>query len=192
MSIPERAPQRPIRTAQRGVGLIELIVFIVVVGIAVAGVLVAYQQSTRAAVDPMIQKQALAVAESLMEEIMLLPHSWCDPNDPQANIVASQAACTIPEAIGPEAGETRTGANPFDNVNDYHGFAMNPISDVTGVVTPGLAGYTASVSVAQSGADFAGVPAGDVLIVTVTVTGPGGANVALQGYRLRYAPLATL
>ena len=76
---PRREAHRP-----RGATLIELIMFIVVVGAAVTGVLGAISYATRASVDPMVQKQALAIAEAVLEEVQLMPFTYCDPDDPQA------------------------------------------------------------------------------------------------------------
>ena len=48
--------------------------------------------------------------------------------------------------MGAEAvqGETRYNANfPLDNVNDYNGFNMNPIVDITNNPIAGLGAYTA-------------------------------------------------
>src|SRR5438552_11460460 len=65
----ERQARRHRPRAEHGISLIELIVFIVIVGIAVAGVVGALSMATRASADPMIQKQALAIAEALLEEV---------------------------------------------------------------------------------------------------------------------------
>jgi len=62
-------------TDQRGFSLIELLVFIVVVGIAVSGVLSVYSLNARSSADPMVQKQALAIAESLLEEVLAKPYT---------------------------------------------------------------------------------------------------------------------
>src|SRR5574340_1278200 len=97
--------RRPVR--QRGLSLIELLVFIVVVGAAVAGVLVAYNQAVKRSADPLERKQAIAIAESLLEEVELQPFTFCDPDDPAATTASSPAGCAAPEANGPEAGETR-------------------------------------------------------------------------------------
>ncbi|MCW5603029.1 MAG: type II secretion system protein [Burkholderiales bacterium] len=178
-----------------GLSLVELIVFIVIVSTAVAGVLGALNLATRSSVDPMIQKQALAIAESLLEEVQLMPFTWCDPDDPQAATataaVVGPAGCAATvEGIGPEPGETRTGnLTPFDNVNDYHGFVMNGIIDITGNPVPGLGAFNAAVTVAQQA--LGGIAAAESLLITVTVAGPANTTVTLQGYRTRYAPNAT-
>jgi len=96
-------------TDQRGLSLIELLVFIVVVGIAVSGVLSVYSLNARSSADPMVQKQALAIAESLLEEVLSKPYTYCDPDDANVDTAANVGACARPEGIGPEVaqGESR-------------------------------------------------------------------------------------
>jgi MSHA pilin protein MshD len=183
-------------TRQRGLSLIELLVFIVVVGIAVTGVLSVYSLTARTSVDPMIRKQAAAIAESLLEEVLAKPYTYCDPDDAQADTATSAAigptgCATTPEGMGSEGVEDRySNLTPYDNVNDYNGFSMPAppgIDDLAGNHITGLDGYSASVQVQPAGA-FNGIPAGETLLVTVTVTGPGNFSVSLSGYRTRYAP----
>ena len=174
----------------RGLSLIELVVFIVVLAVGVTGVALLFNQMTRSSVDPVVRKQALAIANSLLEEVELQPFTYCDPDDPAVRTATSAAACATPEAIGPEAGETRYADPRFDNVNDYNGFAMSGgIRDITNTAVPGLGGYSASVSVQPlTAGELSGVPASEGLRITVSVSGPANVNVVLQGYRLRYAP----
>jgi MSHA pilin protein MshD len=181
----------------RGFSLIEVVVFIVVVGIAVAGMAVIYNRLTLASVDPLVRKQAVAIANSLMEEIQLQPFTYCDPDDPAVFTAASALGCTTAEGIGVEGAETRYGnTGPlflrYDNVSDYNGFSMPPFTTINNSPISNLTGYTASVVVAEASADFAGpggVPLNEALRITVTVKNPlANVNVVLQGYRLRYAP----
>jgi MSHA pilin protein MshD len=183
-------------TDERGLSLVELLVFIVVVGIAVSGVLSVYSLNVRSSADPMLRKQALAIAESLLEEVLAKPYTYCDPDD--ANVETAQNAlvgplgcATTPEGMGREVaqGESRyANLTPFDNVNDYDNFAMaGGIADLSGTNVPGLDGYSADIQVQPAGA-FNGIPAGETLLVTVTVTAPGNQGVSLSGYRTRYAP----
>jgi len=180
---------------QAGVTLVELVVFIVIVAVAVAGVLGALNIATRSSADPMMQKQALAIAESLLEEIELMPFTCRDPDDAtagDASVALSGNTCVnggTMENIGPEAAQSETrysAANPFDNVNDYNNFAMAGISDINGTAIPNLGAYTATVAVAQQ--VLTGVPLDAGLLITVTVTGPANTRVVLQGIRTRYAP----
>lgn len=175
---------------QRGLSLVELVIFIVVLGIGIAALAVIYNQLTLASVDPTVRKQAVAIANSLMEEIQLRPFTYCDPDDAAVFTAANAAACGTPENIGIEGPETRYGPTLYDNVSDYDGFGMaGSIQDITSSTIAGLSGYSAAVAIANGGADFpAGVPADEALRITVTVNGPANTQVVLQGYRLRYAP----
>lgn len=185
------------RRRGRGLSLVELIVSITVIAAGIAGVLLVLNVAVRDSADPLIQKQALAIAESLLEEIQLMPFTYCDPDDAQAETATSATvgaggcAATV-EAIGPEPGEARVPVGPqtpFDNVNDYHGFSMAGIVDITGAAIPGLASYSASVTVTQQAlAGPPNVPAAESLLITVTVTGPGSTSVQVSGHRTRYAP----
>lgn len=172
---------------QRGLSLVEVVIFIVVLGIGLAGMAVIYNQLTLASVDPVVRKQAVAIANSLMEEIQLRPFTLCDPDDPNV-FTAPVPPCATPEVIGVEGGETRYADPRFDNVSDYHNFA-DSIKDIYDVPISGLSGYSARVDIINAGTDFTpAVPADAALRVTVTVTGPANVRVILQGYRLRYAP----
>lgn len=191
-------PPRP----QSGMSLIEVVVFIVVLGLALAGILILYSQATRASVDPLVRKQTLAIASSLLEEIELRPFTYCDPDEPAVYTAtaASAAQCggdpTHVEGMGPETfsppgtEDRYDPSKPFDNVNDYHGFGMAGanIRGADGSSVGGLTAYSVSVSVANAGADF-GLAADAVLLITVTSAHSGtGTTVSLQGYRFRYAP----
>lgn len=188
MPLPARRPIA-LRAAARGLSLVELIVFIVVVGAALAGTLRVFTQSSAASADPLLRRQALAIAESLLEEIELLPVTFCDADDANVESAASPAGCaSLPDTIGPEAGEGRYATPQFDHVDDYHGYTMNGIVDLGGAAVTGLAGYSASVSVAAAALGGIAAGSGDALRITVTVTGPGNTSVSLDGWRTRHAP----
>lgn len=178
------------RLRARGLSLIEVVVFIVVLSVGIAGIVMLYNQLTVASVDPLVRKQALAVAASVMEEIQLKGFTFCDPDD--ANVSTHPLpACTTLEAMGPEALESRYAEPRFDNVNDYDTFAMSGtnIRDATGTVIAELDSYSVNVAIVTAGADFPAVAdTTAALRITVAVTGPAGVSVSLQGYRLRYAP----
>lgn len=188
MRIPERGAGR---RAVRGLTLIELVMFIVIVGVGLAGILGVLDLTAARSADPVVRKQALAIAESLLEEIERMPFTYCDPDDANAATATSEAACTTAESMtapGPEAGESRySTTDPFDNVNDYHGFSMSGITDLAGNAVSGLSAYSASVTVTSGGLGVS--PASDVALIAVTVSGPGNESVTLHAYRTRYAPV---
>lgn len=175
---------RRIERAQSGLTLIELVIFIVVIAVGLAGILATYDTVVRASADPMARKQALAIAESMLLEIEQQPFTWCDPDDANVTTATSAAGCA-----GTPAGEARgDNAHPFDNVADYNGYNA-PASDILGGNQ--FADYTVTVAVADAGgaAPFADIPAGAMLRIAVTVTGRGE-TITLVGYRARYAPNA--
>jgi MSHA pilin protein MshD len=150
--------------------------------------------STRASADPLIQKQALAIAEAYLEEVLAMPFTYCDPDDvdaataTSATVGAGGCAATI-EVIGAEPGETRGGGTtPYDNVNDYNSLATGVPASIDGTAISGLSSYSVSVAVVAESLSTVAAPAS--LRVTVTVTGPSSTSVRLDGYRTRYAPNA--
>lgn len=178
------------RRQAQGLTLIELLLFIAVVGIALAAMLRVFTTATAASADPLIRRQQLAIAESLLHEVQLMPFTWCDPEDANVTTATSAAGCaSLVEAPGPvENSETRYGPDYFNNVNDYAGFTMTGIRDITNAAVAGLSGYTASVAVASAALDS--LAAAEALRITVTVSGPDSSSVVLQGWRTRHAPTA--
>ncbi|UUZ49148.1 hypothetical protein LP420_01405 [Massilia sp. B-10] len=71
--------------------MIELIIFIVIVGVGrLSMVGVIGYTSTRSA-DPWQRKQAMLVAEALLEEIQLAKFTYCHPSDTAAETATSSA-----------------------------------------------------------------------------------------------------
>ncbi|QDX81707.1 hypothetical protein B9N43_10845 [Denitratisoma sp. DHT3] len=199
----------PPEAGQRGLTLIEMIVFIVIVSVGLVGIMSVLNIAVFQSADPMIRKQMLSIAESLLEEVEAMPFTYCDPDDPLAATAAS-GGCTAgySEASGPETIASDTEARPtvaapsppktFDNVNDYHDLTLSPVSSADGQTT--FPGYSATVMVANDGnfgATGSLLPSDAVLRVTVTVchssTQPcplGADSLTLHGYRTRHSPNA--
>ncbi|MGH8806737.1 MAG: type II secretion system protein [Noviherbaspirillum sp.] len=184
--------------AQAGLTLVELVMFIVIVGIAVVGVLSVLNLTTRHSADPQLRKQALSIAEGLLEEVQLARFTHCDVVDATADTAAIAAVgagnCTTTvENVGPEDGNAR----PFDNVNDYvnaYGAALAYPADAADRPFPD--GYNATVTITPEAlggiaSDAAAAANTNVLRITVNVSyNNGNDSVRLDGYRTRYAPNA--
>ena len=80
MSIDSRRQSRP----QRGVTLVELLMFIVIISVALAGILQVMRFTTANSADPLRRKQALMIAEALLEEVRQAGFSICDPRSVNA------------------------------------------------------------------------------------------------------------
>ncbi|HEY0061667.1 MAG TPA: type II secretion system protein [Telluria sp.] len=191
---------------QRGLTMIELIVFIVIVGVAAAGMLGVISYTSSRSADPWQRKQAMLVAEALLEEVQLAKFTYCHPNDSAAETATNSVACasaTLRENVGLQvAGETR----PFFNINDYvstlgvatsmtAGDTSGRITDATGAAMVS-GNYTAKVTINAAAIGPAGLRVGtaggtadnDALRITVDVTYGASQHIVLDTYRTRYAP----
>src|SRR5215813_2690402 len=100
---------------ERGETQVEVVLFIVIIATALTAVLGTLSLTVGRSADPLVARQALAIAESMLQEVMSQPYT---ANDLDGG----------PDAIGPEAGETRfSSTSPFDHVDDYNGYSMNGI-----------------------------------------------------------------
>jgi MSHA pilin protein MshD len=170
---------RPSRT--RGFTLVEVILFIVVVSVGLAGLLTVYQTSVRSSADPMIRKQAILIAEATMNEIMQKSFQN-DPADP-ANTSAT-LGCTPNTAPACAANSWANRPN-YNDVDDYNGFNQTGILQIDGsTAVNGLANYTLQINVA--GAALGGIAAANAKRIVVTVTNGGTEIVTLTGFRTNY------
>ena len=161
------------KRASRGFTLIEVIIFIVVISVGLVGILLVSNTVVKSSADPMVRKQALAVAESMLEEILL--KDYCDPD----TVVTS----TSPPTCGTHT--TEASRVLYDDVDDYNDYSTSGgIVDVTGTAVSGLESYNVTVAVAAPTTVTGG---GSTVLkaVTVTVTWSGG-SVVMVGYKGNY------
>jgi MSHA pilin protein MshD len=144
-------------TNNRGFTLVELIISMVVVSIALGGVLMVMNYTVRHSADPMLQRQAVAIAETYMEEVLL--HAYSDPDG------------TSGEAL----------RRLFDDVDDYDGLTDAGARDQNGNAITGLEAYTVTVDI--TGSSLNGVACKKV---TVRVSHPADIDLSLSGYRTNY------
>ncbi len=105
------------RRKSLGASLVELVVFIVIVSAAVAGIIGVISITTQSSADPLIRKQALAIAEAVLEEVQLQPFTYCDPDDPAAATADLSGGSIAFSAATPGGG---TG-NPIDVTHTISG-----------------------------------------------------------------------
>jgi MSHA pilin protein MshD len=181
---------------QCGFTLIELIIFIVVVSVGIAGILSVMNTVVKSSADPMVRKQAMALAESILEEIML--KEYCDPNSVEIGTDAIQIRPLVcycdpdltltPVALTPTFRCTRIPQlrnvaeqegirADYDDVEDYNGQTKAVFLDWPS----NLSTYSVLITVGTP-APVSGVP---MKQVTVAVTG-GGNTISLSGYRANY------
>lgn len=138
--------------------MVELIISIVVIGVALAGVLVVMVRNTQASADPMIWHQSVSIAEAYLEEILTKNYA----------------------ADGVEASRDQ-----YDDIMDYNGLIESPPRDQMGNPIAALAGYTVQVTVVTT-ESLNGIVVADVRRVEVTVSPPAGGGITISGYRTNY------
>lgn len=149
---------------QSGISLVELIVFVIIVSVGIAGILAVMNVTVKSSADPMLRKQAVALAEAVLDEVLAKDYI---PGG------TSFTSCT------------GTDHAQYDDVDDYNN-CSGGASVITGADTLGaapiaaLASYKATVSVAPVTVNGAAMKK-----VTVTVTG-GAETIQLSGYRGQY------
>ena len=160
---PERPGLRRLRgttldqARQHGLTLVELVVSLVIAGVVISTLWSAWALMGRSAADPLVARQQLAIAQSLLREIELQP------------LPGTASAAPTPGRTG------------FASISDYHGLALNGITDVEGNAVPGLQAYSATVSVQPQA--LAGVPSGSGFWVQVSAGGPASGNLLLGHWR---------
>ncbi|MDI4635078.1 type II secretion system protein [Pelomonas sp. V22] len=157
----ERGRRRSRGLANRSTGftLPEMLMVIVVLGVGLAGVLIAFSTVGRGSADPVLQKQMLSIAEEMMEEIQLRPYVSV------ANAAPSGCA-----------------RNTFNDIQDYNGYqTTNKICAIDGTAIPALSSY--SVAVGMQPTTVSGV---SMMMISVTVR-QAGQSLTLFGYRSNYA-----
>jgi MSHA pilin protein MshD len=142
----------------------------VIVGVAMAGIISSINVNVQHSADPVVKKQALAIAESMLEEVMLQNFS-----NPSGGYTPSASPPPIAER------------NQFDDVGDYQGYTSSGVYSMDNLSVPisGLSDYTVSVLVVPT-TDLNGIPATKAKRITITVTGPLSTRVILESYRTDY------
>ncbi len=178
----------------RGVSLLEMIIFLVIVSIALVAFLNTMNLTVQTSADPLRRKQALMIAESLMEEVMLARFTFCDADDGNVFAAADATECTTTvETVGRDGTEVR----PYNHINDYvtafgaeessFNNVSNVLVDASGQTYP--SGYSATLKLEENALNGVGAGDGASIKISVSVTDTTTKEVMkLESFRLRYSP----
>jgi len=151
-----------------GFTLLEVLITIVVIGIAATTIMGVFINTVSTSADPLIQQQSISIAQAYMEEIQ--SKNFADP--------------TVAETGGAEAGESRAS---YDDIQDYDGLTDVGARDQNDVAIAGLSAY--SVSVVVSGQPLTGgstIVATDSMRIDITVVHAAIDPILLSAFRTNY------
>jgi MSHA pilin protein MshD len=194
-------------TRVSGFSLIETLIFILVLGIGLTGILGLLIQNTSSSADPYVRERAVAIAHAYMDEIMgrrFDEHTplgggcvetgsnsctdYCggltDPVCVRSKCRLQAAAQCVPRAdVGGFAAEEGS-RQAYDDLDDYAGLVEAP----TGLegAAGDYAGFRVSVSVTQPVASWQGIDPRDLRRIQVAVSSPLGETITLQGMRVNF------
>jgi MSHA pilin protein MshD len=152
-----------------GFSLIEMVIAMVVLAISLTGSMMVMETTLRRSADPMLQHQAVAIAETYMEEILL--QSYIDPDlDP-----ITGAVCPTKEAS----------RNLYDNICDYNAISDVGAQDQGGNAITGLSGYTIDVSVDTSASLNTLSGSTEVLRIDIQISHPSLSSFSISAYRTK-------
>lgn len=146
-----------------GATLVELIIAMVIISTTVIAFLNTYRIITLNSTDPMITKQSVMIAESLMDEIM-----------------GKSIEKPIDGFTGPFNESNRKN---FDSLMDYNGFTMVGIKNLNGVAIPALSSYSVIVNI--NNVAIGTIPVSDSYQINIQVTNSLGI-IKFKGYRFNY------
>ena len=159
-----------------GFTLIEIIVTIVVLSIAATSLMSVFTSTVRTSANPMIQLQALSIAEAYMEEILLKEFDDPEAEDPDLEVIETNSR---------EAGETR---GNYDDVQDYNWLEDTKVRDQNNQVISQLSDYEVTVAVLGEalGPEAKEISNTDSMRIDITVTHPAISPIKITGYRTNY------
>ena len=152
--------------SSRGFTLIEMVIAIVVLAAAVSGILFSFSANVARSADPMIQQQAIIIAQAYLEEAVL--KSYSDPDGGETSSCEEAARIQYDDVAD------------YDCINDTAGAL-----DQFGGTLPGLNDYNITVNVSTVNI---GAPAVTARRIDVTVTHDSitSINLGLTAYRTSY------
>ncbi|KPQ01957.1 type II secretion system protein [Marinobacter sp. HL-58] len=161
------------RSIQGGATLVELVMTIVIISVAIAGVVGAFALISGRSADPLNQTRAVELAQLYMDEIISKKY---DDATPQGGTPKYAGSCNI----GPEE-ESR---DTYNDVDDYDGTSDSPPRSAEAPLD-GYDGFTVDVAVACAGGEV-DLPGPEAKRIDLIITTPGGQSFSFSAYRANF------
>jgi MSHA pilin protein MshD len=161
---------------ERGATLVELVMTIVIISVAIAGVTGAFALIAGRSADPLNQTRAVELAQLYMDEIISKKY---DESTPPGGQPKHSGPCNI----GSDGSETRS---TFDDVDDYDGLNDAPPASASNALN-GYGGFSVQVAVSCAGDDAGiGLPSEEAKRVDLTITDPSGQAFVFAAYKANF------
>jgi MSHA pilin protein MshD len=141
-----------------GFTLLEIITTVVVIAIAATALMSVFSSTVATSADPVLEHQAIAIAEAYMEEIMLKDFD--------------QTPLPVPPR------------SEYNDVRDYNNLPDTVVRDQNGLAIAALSDYSVTVTVVSDSLNAIAVI--DSLRIDITVSHASIDDVLLSGYRTNY------
>jgi len=142
----------------RGFTLLEIITTVVVIAVAATALMSVFSSTVATSADPVLEHQAVAIAEAYMDEI-----------------AAKDFDQTVPPAL------LRA---EYNSVRDYNNLPDTIVRDQNGIAIAALSDYSITVTVVSDSLNA--IPMADSLRIDITVSHASIDPVLLSGYRTNY------
>ncbi len=163
---------------QIGVTIVELVVTIVILGIALLGVVFMLSRGLSQSANTLVETQAIALGHAYLDEI--LSRRFDENSAPGGTETCHgfvldfpDGYCTDPADLGPDGEISRIS---YDDVDDFHGLdegfgaAQPDLLDADGMVRTGYDGFRVRVEVRYAGDDaVVGGVATDAKVIQVRI-----------------------
>lgn len=150
-----------------GFTLIELVIFIVIVGVAVAGVSLQFSQNVRNSATPLLRQKAIAIAHTYIDEMQSV--RWDETTPLGGGNAATQSV------VGLDGAESCSFV-VLDDFDDFDCFQGVALAD----------GFTIDIDVFNGAGAWGAIPAANYKWATISVTSASGETLTIPLYRADY------
>ncbi|MEQ6886076.1 type II secretion system protein [Salicola sp. Rm-C-2C1-2] len=161
------------KSEQSGATLVELVMTIVIISVAIAGVVGAFSLVSGRSANSLFQTRAVELGQFYMDEILAQKYDDATP----VGGVPPVSGCTI------NAEESNRSA--YDDVDDYDAITNAPPRTAKGASLSGYDGFEVSVTVVCAGGEV-GLAASDAKRIDLLITGPADSEFSLSAYRANF------
>ncbi|WP_077529250.1 type IV pilus modification PilV family protein [Vreelandella utahensis] len=162
------------KSEQSGATLVELVMTIVIISVAIAGVVGAFSLVSGRSANSLFQTRAVELGQFYMDEILAQKYDDATP----VGGVPPVSDCNI----SAEEGSNRSA---YDDVDDYDAIDNAPPRTAEGTPLPGYDGFEVSVTVFCAGSEV-GLPDLDAKRIDLSITGPADSEFSLSAYRANF------